>query len=267
MKVWVLGSGSRGNAVLIEADGGRVLVDAGFSVSVLAARLNAIGVAPESIESVVLTHEHKDHSRCVATGSARWGWSVYATAGTARATGLASLPDCRAVAREEPIALQSMDVSTFPIAHDAVEPVGIVVTARRTGARAAVVYDLGVATPEVTRVCHGVDILVLEANHDEAMLRSGPYTATVKQRIASRNGHLSNRAAARCARDVVHSRLSHVVLAHLSEACNAPSIAARTVTEGMKRASYSGSVHVARQHEVVGPFAPRHRAHQLALLL
>ncbi|GAC1695606.1 MAG: MBL fold metallo-hydrolase [Gemmatimonadaceae bacterium] len=270
MNLWVLGSGSRGNAVLIEAEGGRLLVDAGFPPTVLASRLAAIGVAPDSIDGVVLTHEHTDHARGVVAGSVRWGWAVYATPATARAAGAASLTGARDLPKGTTVALPTMDVQTFSVAHDAADPVGVVVTARRTGARAAVVHDLGVATPDVRRACAAVDILVLEANHDEGMLRAGPYPSSVKQRIAGRKGHLSNRAAAGCAREVAHRGLAHVVLAHLSEVCNAPAVALRAVSAALAGGCFSGSVHVTRQDEIVGPFAPARRApgcRQLTLML
>ncbi|MGH7670785.1 MAG: MBL fold metallo-hydrolase, partial [Gemmatimonadaceae bacterium] len=138
MRVWVLGSGSGGNAVLVEAAGGRVLVDAGFGVRTLAERLRAIGVAPESIEACVITHEHTDHLKGAAAAARRWGWTLHATRGTiSNAPELAGTRVC-AFDAGSCLAFSTMDLATARTPHDAAEPVGVTMTARSTGVRTTV---------------------------------------------------------------------------------------------------------------------------------
>ncbi len=265
----MLGSGSSGNAVLLEADGGRVLIDAGFGVRTLSLRLKAIGVAPESIEACVLTHEHSDHVKGAAAAARRWGWALHASRGTiAHAAELAGTRvhpfDAGAT-----LAFSSMDVATVRTPHDAAEPVGVVATGRRSGARTAVCTDIGHASDGVRALCRDADILVLESNHDEQMLREGPYPQVVQARIAGDHGHLANRHAAALLRESVTRRLRHIVLAHLSEKCNAPALARETTEREVKRAAYRGTVATAHQREIVGPFdagsgtAPRQYALEL----
>ncbi|HEX6966172.1 MAG TPA: MBL fold metallo-hydrolase [Gemmatimonadaceae bacterium] len=269
MKLWMLGSGSRGNAVLLEARGTRVLIDAGFPVRALAERLAAIEVPGESIEAVVVTHEHQDHVRGVCAGAKRWGWSVYATERTIDA--YPALRDARTTSfiAGGVIELSELSLHSVSTAHDAADPVAFVATARSSGVRAGVAYDLGHASTRVREAMRSLDVLVLEANHDEGMLRAGPYPPSVRHRIAGSHGHLSNRAAAALARDTAHSHLAHVVLAHLSDSCNDPALAARTVRAALGDARCASRIHVAPQHAVLGPFMPSGkrswRAEQLSL--
>jgi len=179
MKMWALGTGSRGNAVLFESEGSRVLIDAGFAIRDLEARLGAIGVPAESIEDLVVTHEHADHVRGACAAARRWGWSVHATAGTLAACPELAAAGAVAIAPDGTVVLDTICVDAVPVSHDAAEPVAVVVTARRSGVRAAVVYDLGQAGPVLRRALERLDMLVLEANHDDGMLRAGPYPPSV----------------------------------------------------------------------------------------
>jgi len=259
MRLWMLGSGSRGNAVVLEAAGTRILVDAGFAPQITVERLAEIEIAPESIEAVVITHEHIDHVRGVRVLSERFQWTPYATAGTIM--GARDLKDAGAIPFRagDTLSIGEMDVATVRASHDAAEPVVLVATARRSGARAGIAYDLGVATHSVFEAMRDLDLLVLEANHDEDMLRHGPYPPSVRNRIAGRSGHLSNAAAAQLARDVAHKDLRHIVLAHLSESCNAPRAALEAVTTGLLKSRFTGRVSVAAQDRVAGPFEPGKR--------
>jgi phosphoribosyl 1,2-cyclic phosphodiesterase len=238
MRLWTLGSGSKGNALLLECGETRVVIDAGFPARTLATRLAAIGIAPESISACVMTHEHIDHVRGAAAAQGKWGWSLHASAGTVRGS------------------------EYFADA---------VVTDRASGVRAAIIYDLGAATPEVREAVRDVDVLVIEANHDEGMLRGGPYPRYLQNRIASRSGHLSNRASAALCAEAAHGGLNHVVLAHLSETNNDHALAATTVTAALGRTRFRGQVSTAAQHSAVGPFCARHsraaRVEQLAFAL
>lgn len=257
MKLWMLGSGSEGNAVLIECDGARVLIDAGFPMRTLARRLALIDVAPASIEACIITHEHSDHTRGAAMASRKWGWTLHASEGTIRGWPGLGEAGAHAFRAGDRIALTRMDVDTLPIPHDAEEAVGAVVTVRSSGARAGICYDIGHVSESVRAICTDVDVLVLEANHDEGMLRAGPYPYVVQQRIAGKHGHLSNREAAGLARDSVTPSLNHVVLAHLSQRCNDHGVARRAVNAGLTQAGFRGQLSTAMQHDVVGPFSPR----------
>ena len=257
MKLWVLGSGSVGNAVLIECGGSRVLVDAGFGTRTLAARLRAIGVAPASIEACIVTHEHVDHVKGAAAGARRWGWTVYASEGTVDAWPELQTSKCVRVACGATVDLSRMRVTTYATPHDAASPIGVRVTSIQTGASAAVCTDVGHVSEGVRALCGGADLLVLESNHDDGMLRAGPYPPSVRARIASRTGHLSNAACAGLVRDVVHADLAHVVLAHLSEHCNDRGLAHAATASALRRTRFRGRLSLAMQHDVVGPFLPR----------
>lgn len=259
MKIWMLGSGSRGNALLLECGDSRVLIDAGFPISSLAARLVSVGVAPQSVEAVVVTHEHGDHVKGAAAGASRWGWALYATAGTADACPELHDADVRTFEAGGTLSLRRIDVQTVPTSHDAAEPVALVATEHAGGARAGVAYDMGVVTPAVRAAFADVDLLVLEANHDTGMLHAGPYPPSVRGRISGRLGHLSNRAAAQLACDCAHAGLQSLVLAHLSEKCNDAALATATVEAALARTRFRGQVRAASQHGVLGPLTPRAR--------
>jgi phosphoribosyl 1,2-cyclic phosphodiesterase len=259
VRVWLLGSGSGGNAVLVEAAGGRILVDAGFGVRTLAARLAAIGVAPRSIEACVLTHEHSDHVKGAAAAARRWGWALHATRGTvAHAPELAGTA-VQAFDAGASLPFSTMDVATARTPHDAAEPIGVVITARASGARATVCTDIGHVSDGVRALCRDADVLVLESNHDEAMLRAGPYPPVVQARIAGDRGHLANRHAAGLLRDSMTRGVRHVVLAHLSQKCNAPELARETTERELRRTVYRGEVTTAPQDAVIGPFEASRR--------
>jgi phosphoribosyl 1,2-cyclic phosphodiesterase len=254
VRVWMLGSGSAGNAVLVESGGTRILIDAGFSVRELAARLNAIGVSGESIESVIVTHEHTDHVRGVCAAAKRFRWAVYASTGTIAGYPLLREACARPFAAGATLELGDLTVETVRTPHDSTEPVAVLATARSSGVRAGIVYDLGHVPPSYRRAFERLDILVLESNHDEGMLRAGPYPPVVQARIAGAYGHLSNRRAGLFARDCAHSGLAQLVLAHLSERCNDPGLALAAMRDATARTSFRGVVHAASQHAVCGPF-------------
>ena len=256
MKVWVLGSGSSGNAVLVEGDGTRVLIDVGFGPRTLAARLKAACVEPASIDACFLTHDHSDHVSGVARAARRWGWAVFATSGTAESPALADV-SVTSLLTDAPLRVEGLEITALATPHDANEPVGFVATAVSTGARAGICYDIGHASSNVRALCREVDILVLEANHDEGMLWAGPYPPWLCQRIAGDSGHLSNRDAAALARDSITSRTAHVVLAHLSEKNNTPEMARHAVRSALRNTAFRGKLSMATQSGVIGPFVPR----------
>jgi phosphoribosyl 1,2-cyclic phosphodiesterase len=243
--------------MLVECGDTRLLVDAGFPRRTLAARLFAIGIPPASISACLITHEHTDHTSGAAKAAAKWGWSLHATRGTVRNSPELAGARVQEFVAGDTVAIGRANVVAIRVSHDATEPVGFVVTDRQSGARAAILYDLGTASDEVRSATRDVDILVLEANHCETMLRNGPYPLFLQRRIASRTGHLSNRVAAGLGADAAHANLNHVVLAHLSEKNNDHGTATTTVSRAMARTRFRGAVSTAPQHGVAGPFAPK----------
>jgi len=254
MKVWVLGSGSRGNAVVVDNGRTRVLVDAGFSPRELARRLAVASVAPESIEALVVTHEHGDHVRGASAAAARWNWAVHATAGTVAASAGLAAADVRTFEAGATLTFGSMTALMVPTSHDASDPVGVVFTDAVSGARAGIITDLGQETARLRSLLCDLEILVLESNHDEVMLAQGPYPVSVRRRIASTTGHLSNRAAGVLARACAHAGLQHLVLAHLSEKCNTPDHALSAASAALARSRFRGRVSAAAQDSVRGAF-------------
>jgi phosphoribosyl 1,2-cyclic phosphodiesterase len=255
MKLWMLGSGSSGNAVLIECDGARLLVDCGFGTRTLATRLKTIGVEPESIDGCLITHEHSDHIKGAAAAAKRWGWKVYATPGTAQAPELAGA-GVHCFEAGTGIDFPRMTVTSTPTPHDANESVGFVITSRSTGARAGLFYDIGHVSRAIAEACSSLDILVLESNHDDEMLRNGPYPRFLQMRIASNTGHLSNHDAGAFARGAVSRGLNELVLAHLSERCNSEAVAVASMRDALTRSSFRGRLTAAKQDAVLGPFTP-----------
>ncbi len=242
MKLCVLGSGSKGNAILMQAGKTRVLIDAGFSTRLMSKRLSCIGVDPRSIEAAIITHEHIDHAKGAAAGAKKWGWQLYATQGTMGACiGLADA-NTRSIASNGTFEIGDIEIRTVVTSHDAEEPIAIIATGKPTGVRAAIVYDLGTMTEAVAKAMERVEILILESNHDGEMLRNGPYPPMLQRRIAGREGHLSNRAAAIAAAGCAHRGLAHVVLAHLSEVNNSQRLANDTMERALRRTSFKGQI-------------------------
>ena len=258
MKIWVLGSGSRGNAMLVQTDQARVIVDAGFGPRILRQRLHAVGIEPESIDACIVTHEHSDHIRGAARAARRWSWPLLVTEGTYANSRLAMLgtPAGKFKAGAT-LEIGDLTFETFRTPHDAVEPIGVVVTSTVTGARAAICTDIGCASRTVRRMVQDVDMLVIESNHDDVMLANGPYPIFLQRRIASNVGHLSNRECGMLVRETASPRLRQIVLAHLSENNNTPRLAYDAMREAIKGTSFRGALIPALQDGVVGPFVPR----------
>jgi phosphoribosyl 1,2-cyclic phosphodiesterase len=267
MRVAVLGSGSGGNAVVVESNGRRILVDAGFSCRQIEKRLAGLdetgldetgldavtGSAAAPIEALLLTHEHQDHCRGAAVFLRRHQVPVYATAGTLKALGRAfrkTEPETRTVRSGEPFEIAGADpafrVEAFGIPHDAREPVGFVIEDAE-GCRVGLVADLGSRTQLAWGRLRDLDCLLLETNHDLSMLRTGPYPWHIKQRIASRHGHLSNGEAAAGLPELVNDRLRSVVLYHLSETNNLPVLAVQEIGETLAAVGCGAEVTVTRQ--------------------
>lgn len=218
-----LGSGSKGNALLVESGGTRVLLDCGFGPRELALRLDRLGVEPESIEAVLVTHEHADHVGGAARCAARFGWVVHASHGTTAAAGPLSDTPVRRFDSHACFAIGDLEIHPYPVPHDAREPTQFVFSDGVD--RLGVLTDAGMITPHIVAMLKDCAALVLECNHDAAMLANGRYPPSLKRRIAGEFGHLDNTQAADLLRSLTSSHLSHVIAAHLSEENNTPELA------------------------------------------
>ena len=251
MRLVVLGSGSEGNAVVIEAGGRRLLVDAGFSRREIKRRLAKVGLTPEDLHGVVLTHEHLDHVRGVERFCRKRRVPIYATAGTV--SGMTLRPEVAELVRPcrsgVPFEAAGFVVELFSVPHDAREPVGVVVEDPGGGGRVGLVSDLGCRSRLAWSRLGGVHALVLEANHDLEMLRNGPYPWPLKQRVAGRHGHLSNADAAGGLEELAHEGLQHVVLYHLSQVNNLPALAAAVVGEELAKLCTKAELTISGQFE------------------
>lgn len=224
MRFASLGSGSRGNALVVECGSTRVLVDAGFGPREMARRLARLGLDAADIQAVLVTHEHADHCGGVSACARRYGWRTYLTHGTLVASRLyAEGIEVTVVDSHEAFAIGDLAIRPFPVPHDAREPIQFVLGdgARRLG----VLTDAGHVTRHAANMLDGCDALFLECNHDLDLLERGSYPRALKQRIAGAWGHLDNGAAASLLEAIDRSRLKHVVAAHLSEENNRPSLA------------------------------------------
>jgi phosphoribosyl 1,2-cyclic phosphodiesterase len=255
VKVTVLGSGSAGNSILVEAGDTRILVDAGFSGRDIERRLETVEVDPTSLNGIVITHEHGDHTRGMGVLARRFGIPLHLTPITreACATLLTGAEEVRTYSVAAPFRIGALEVSPFLTIHDAADPVAVTLRDTGSGLKLGIATDLGRPTVAVRHALAGCDLLILEANHDEAMLWNGPYPWSVKQRIASSHGHLSNRAAAELAAELHHPALGGVVLAHLSDRCNDPALAEAVVGEALEALGYTGLLLVAGQDEPIEP--------------
>lgn len=216
----VLGSGSAGNALAVTTDDGVLLVDAGFSVKETERRAAMVGLDLRRAVGLVLTHEHGDHTAGAPRLAHRLGIPILATPGTwdRLRPRMPTIPFVPLVLLGE-VHHAGFRIASCPTSHDAAEPVALRISSQ-AGHRVAIAYDLGRPTTAVRFLLREAHAIVLEANHDEVLLRTSGYPPVVQERIAGSGGHLSNRAAAELLGEVSHPGLEAVVLAHLSERCN-----------------------------------------------
>jgi phosphoribosyl 1,2-cyclic phosphodiesterase len=223
-----LGSGSEGNALLVEAHSGatttRVLLDCGFSAREVEKRLNRLGATAEQLDAILITHEHSDHIGSAMTLARKWSIPLYMSWGTARAVGADEAEvDLQVVWGDEAVAIGDLSVLPYTVPHDAREPLQYVFS--NGASRLGVLTDVGTCTAHISAVLSGCDALVLECNHDVQMLAGSRYPPSLKARIGGNHGHLNNDAAAQILASVDYSRLRHLVAAHLSQQNNLPELA------------------------------------------
>lgn len=255
MKVTVLGSGSGGNSTLVEANGTRILVDAGFSGRDLTRRLREVEVDPESLAGIVITHEHGDHTRGMGVLARRFDLPLYLTDITRESCAklLRGGETVHSYAVTRPFRIGPIEIQPFLTIHDAADPVAVTVRDVQQEHKLGIATDLGRPTQAVRHALAGCHMLILEANHDENMLWRGPYPWSVKQRIASSHGHLSNEAAAQFAAELYHEDLMAIALAHLSEHCNSADLARKTVGAALEKCGFDGTLVVAPQDSPIEP--------------
>lgn len=225
MRFASLGSGSKGNALVVESGSTRVLLDCGFSVRETTRRLQRLGVAPESLSAILVTHEHGDHLGGAFKFAAQYSIPVRLTHGTYAAATSRNEPRCHVeiIDGHDRYEIGELELWPFPVPHDAREPVQYVFSdgVRRLG----VLTDTGSLTPHIVSMLNGCDAMMLECNHDSGLLVASSYPLSLKQRIGGRLGHLDNDTAASLLKQIEVSRLQHVVAAHLSEQNNRPQLA------------------------------------------
>lgn len=231
MRFASLGSGSKGNATLIQAGDTLVMVDCGFSAVEAARRLERLGVEPGQITAILVTHEHGDHINGVARLSRRYDLPVYLTGGTLMAAKDREFFATRTISPHNGFTLGQLEIQPFPVPHDARDPCQFVF--RHGVTRLGLLTDVGSLTPHLIECLNGVHGLMLECNYDPQMLRDGPYPASLQQRIHGRLGHLANAQAEELLKRLDTSALRILRGMHISEKNNHSELALRTLQQGM----------------------------------
>lgn len=235
MRFASLGSGSAGNALLIETGTTRLMLDCGFGIRETTSRLARLGFSPEQLNGILITHEHDDHVGGAFKLAAKHQLKVYITHGTLRNAQrhLPSQPDLQLEVIDSHTAfpIQDIEVHPFPVPHDAGEPVQFVF---HDGAhKLGVLTDTGTSTPHIEKMLSSCHALALECNHDLDMLMNGPYAWALKQRISSRLGHLDNKTAGNLLSMLDNQHLQHIVALHLSEKNNSPALAGEALAQSL----------------------------------
>ena len=266
LEVTSLGSGSSGNALLIRTEGTTLLVDCGVGARRLTPALGALGLGPADVDAVLISHEHGDHARELPQFVAA-GKPVFSTRGTSNAVQLPPRARLECLPTR-PLGFNDIEVAAIPVTHDAAEPCGFLV--RTKAGAVTVLTDLGGPSATAAEAIAESLLVVVEANHDEAMLRRGPYPQYLQRRILSDSGHLSNAA---CAELLVNGlrgsrRLATIWLAHLSETNNRPHLARQTVARRLAQVGLALDIHALPRRSTSDTWTPgtaRQGAAQLTL--
>ncbi|MEE3420209.1 MAG: MBL fold metallo-hydrolase [Lachnospiraceae bacterium] len=233
MKFCSIASGSSGNCIFAGSSHTSVLVDAGISGKKVEAGLNGLDMTTRDMDAILVTHEHSDHIKGLGVLARRYGLPIYATQGTIDAmekmTTLGKIPEglCHPIRAGEDFRIGDLTVKPFSISHDAADPVGYRI--EHEGHKAAIATDMGCYDDAIIRMLSGLDVLLLESNHDVHMLEAGPYPYYLKRRILSDHGHLSNDAAGDLLGKILHDNIRHIFLGHLSQQNNYEALAYETV--------------------------------------
>tara|TARA_A100001015_G_scaffold13925_1_gene16247 strand:- start:811 stop:1596 length:786 start_codon:yes stop_codon:yes gene_type:complete len=235
LQLSVLASGSSGNATYIATPTTRILIDAGLSAKQIELRLQHIGVSPASLTAICLSHEHSDHTNGARVLQKRYQLPLYAnqpTAASLQRTPKGKECQFNIFQTGSPFTLGNLTLEPFHIPHDAAEPVGFRISNQNT--HIGIVTDIGMVTRLVTEKLKGCTCLIIEANHDVDLLREAPRPWSLKQRIRSRQGHLSNVEAAQLICQTATDTLQHIILAHLSSQCNTPETVLHTIQSQLR---------------------------------
>ena len=233
MRFASLGSGSEGNALVVQMDQTCVLMDCGFSLSETELRLERLGLTPRELSGIVVTHEHGDHIAGVARLARKYSIPVWLTHGTRQmhAEALDSLSDITEIAPQYSFPIGALQVQPYVVPHDAAEPVQYVFSDGEK--RLGVLTDTGSSTPHIEAVLSGCDALVLECNHDSTLLANSAYPASLKRRVGGRFGHLNNDEAGALLARLDNRRLQHIVAAHLSRRNNTRELAVAALSAAL----------------------------------
>lgn len=253
MNLSVLASGSKGNCILVHDENTSLLIDIGISTRRLKQELAKLNMCIEDIDGVLLTHEHNDHVRGLKTLSKKYKLPIYTRTATFKALPfLADIPleCCHALAKDK-LQLGDLTVNSFPISHDAADPVGYFIHDARAKQKFTIATDLGYVSNTVTEAMENSTAIVLEANHDLNLLQTGPYPWNLKRRILGPKGHLANNMAAQ-AINRLQAKPLQIVLAHLSEKNNSPSVALNTISQSLAQNNNDDiAINVASQTEAL----------------
>ncbi len=232
MRFALLGSGSEGNALVVQAGQTRVLLDCGFSLNEAMSRLARLGLQAEQLDGIVVTHEHGDHISGVARLARKFELPVWLTHGTLRTQDTAfSGLSVTEINPHLAFSIGDVQVQPYPVPHDAAEPVQYLFSDGTF--KLGVLTDTGSSTPHIEATLSGCHALVLECNHDAGMLADGDYHYRLKQRVGGRYGHLNNEDAASLLARLDNSRLQHIVAAHLSRKNNAVELAVEALSRAL----------------------------------
>lgn len=247
-----LASGSKGNSIFF-GDETKILIDAGLSLRQLKQKLDHLNIPLESIDALLITHEHIDHIRGIGMIAAKYEIPIFANADTAKA--LCQMVDVplklKIFSTGETFHFGDLEIHPFSIQHDTLDPVAFTITTRDY--KAGFCADLGFVTSLVKNHLQGCDFLYVEANHEPSMVHACHRPQTYKQRVLSRQGHLSNQECAQLILEVMHPGLKHIHLAHLSQECNHPDLALSIVREKIKDYPHQPSISIAFQDQISTP--------------
>jgi len=231
LRIASLGSGSRGNATLVQHEQTTLLVDCGFSLRETEKRLSELGLEPGDIDAILITHEHGDHIRGIGSFHRKYATPLYMTHGTYRASDIFEQHPCQEIMAEETITIQDIAILPFAVPHDAAEPCQFVFTDGEI--RIGLLTDTGMITPHIIDMLSGCHAMLLECNHDLGMLEQGEYPPSLKQRVGSDYGHLNNTQAAALLKQMDTSQLNYVAAMHLSDKNNKPALARQALSKAL----------------------------------
>ncbi|MEX1012855.1 MAG: MBL fold metallo-hydrolase [Waddliaceae bacterium] len=245
-----LASGSKGNSIYLETEHAKILIDAGISTRAIGLRLAEIGVNLADIDAILVTHDHTDHIQGLRVAAFRMGIPVFANNETAKGivNTFGKCPKFKIFSTGETFSFADLEIHPFSIMHDTLDPVAF--TIQFDGKKIGICADLGFATSLVHKQLENCDYLYLEANHCPELVKSCPRPMVYKQRVLSRQGHLSNMQCAELLREIAHPGLKHVHLAHLSSECNHPDKAKDEITSTLSKAGIELNLSIAWQDRI-----------------